>query len=103
MVLCKQESGAADNAILEKANIGDLVVTRDIPLAARLIEKNIRVINDRGLCFSKENIAELLKERDLSMQMAALGIQTGGKKKKSYGQKELTAFSQCLDKIIQQE
>lgn len=99
MIVCPKESQAADNWILQNAAPGDLVVTRDIPLAAALVKKNIRVMNDFGKAFDKQNVERALKERELAMQMADLGL--GTSRRDSYGQKEFELFAQSFSKEIQ--
>lgn len=98
MIICPKESQAADKWILANAAEYDIVVTRDLPLAAALLEKSIRVMNDRGTLWDKEKIRRPLKERELSMQMAALGL--GTKKRDGYGKKEFEAFARCFDAEI---
>ena len=99
MIVCPKESQAADNWILQNAAQGDLVITRDIPLASALLQKNIRVLNDFGKVFDAQNIARALKERELTMQMASLGL--GTKRRDSYGQKEFELFAENFNKEIQ--
>ncbi|MBQ2313955.1 MAG: DUF188 domain-containing protein [Treponema sp.] len=99
MEICGGGNGAADDYIVSHCTAGDIVATRDIPLARRLLDKKITVINDRGTQFSETNIAELLEQRELSMQMAALGIRPGGRKN-TYGNKELAAFTECLKRVL---
>jgi uncharacterized protein YaiI (UPF0178 family) len=48
MELCPAGEGAADDRIVALAAPGDLAVTRDIPLANRLVEASVLVIDDRG-------------------------------------------------------
>ena len=66
MELCPAGEGAADDRIVELAESGDLVITRDIPLASRLVETGapILVIDDRGQIYTRENIRERLSLRD---------------------------------------
>ena len=64
MIICPQEKDAADNIIFDQAQHNDLVITRDIILASRLVEKGITTINDRGFSFTKDNIKEKVSERD---------------------------------------
>lgn len=90
---------AADNYIVENASEKDLVITRDIPLANRLVEKNITTINDRGTKFTHENIKELLSIRNFNHELAQIGLQP--EKAKNYGTKEISKFSNCLDKELQ--
>lgn len=100
MQVCPNTPGAADDFIAENARTGDLVATRDIPLAKRLVEKGVAAINDRGVEFNKENVDTMLKERELSIQWANLGISTGGKKT-SYGKKEAHDFACCMDRVLE--
>ncbi|MBR5095724.1 MAG: DUF188 domain-containing protein, partial [Treponema sp.] len=99
MIVRPQEDQAADNWILQNAQAGDIIITRDIPLAAALVEKNFRVINDFGKIFDKKNIERALKERELSMQMSQLGL--GTKKRDTYGQKEFELFAETFNTEIQ--
>ncbi|MCI1208956.1 MAG: DUF188 domain-containing protein [Treponema sp.] len=98
MALCTKEKGSADDYIVEQAAGNDIVITRDIPLASRLVEKKITVMNDRGTFFSSENIKERLSERNFSLQLAQLGL--GGSKKKIYSQKDFMEFANSFDKKI---
>ena len=99
MHVCGKNEGAADDFIVENADKGDLAVTRDIPLAKRLLSKGVRVINDRGLEFSEDKIQNMLEERELHIQMVELGIAPKGNWK-SFGEKEIKMFRECLDSIL---
>src|SRR5215467_7379555 len=44
--------GAADDWIAEQAGPGDLVITSDIPLAARCLAKEARVLDPKGRPFT---------------------------------------------------
>ncbi|MCH5294731.1 MAG: DUF188 domain-containing protein [Treponema sp.] len=99
MRICENAPDAADNLILEGARTGDMVITRDIPLVAKILEKGICVINDRGTRFSSENIQKFLEQREESLFISALGIQPA-RPHKTYGDKELHAFSCCFDKAL---
>ena len=101
MIVCPKEAQAADNWILQNARPGDIVITRDIPLAASLLEKSVAVMNDFGKVFDKQNVARALKERELSIQMSALGL--GTKKRDSYGQNEFEKFAESFCKEIQKD
>lgn len=100
MIVCPAQSQAADIWILANAAAGDLVITRDIPLASSLLEKGVAAMNDFGKVFDKQKIERALKERELSLQMSRLGL--GTKKRDSYGQKEFEAFAAAFNKIIQE-
>ena len=96
--MCRSEIWAADKCILENCAEYDVIVTRDIPLAAALIGKCFCVMNDRGTVFCAENIGRRLKERELGMQMSELGI--GTKKRSAYSKKEFAEFAKTFDREI---
>ena len=98
MELCPPGEGAADNYIVEHARQTDLVLTRDLPLAERLVEKGIRVLDDRGRVFSRENIRELRSLRDFVVSLAESG--QGIERSSSYGRKELSSFANSLDREL---
>jgi uncharacterized protein YaiI (UPF0178 family) len=98
MELCPAGEGAADNRIVELAEPGDLAVTRDIPLAARLVEASILVIDDRGQVYTRENIRERLSLRDFMVDLAESGL--GTERIASYGKRELKAFADGLDRVL---
>jgi len=55
----------ADRHIADSAAPGDVAVTADIPLAAALVEKGVRVIDPRGEEYTPDHLAERLSVRDL--------------------------------------
>ena len=63
----------ADDHIAEHAQPGDLTVTADIPLAARLVEKGVRAIDPRGTEYTEESIGERLSVRDFMDQLRSTG------------------------------
>lgn len=91
MKIVPKTLGAADDFICSSARENDIVLTRDIPFAARLVEKKITVMNDRGIKFTPENIEERLLERNFSLNLAEIGL--GGGKGNFYGEKEFRKFS----------
>ncbi len=99
MVLVGQEEGAADAYILQESQPGDLVVTRDIPLAARLVDRGILALNDRGDIFTQDFVRERLSVRDFSLDLRLAGVYHPGKS--HYGQKEYLAFARTWDKVLQ--
>ncbi|MBW1253332.1 YaiI/YqxD family protein [Pantoea allii] len=68
----------ADNEIVKRVQVGDLVITADIPLAAEVIEKGAAALNPRGERYSPATIRERLTMRDFMDTMRASGVQTGG-------------------------
>ena len=55
----------ADNKIVEMLSENDLVITADIPLADRTIEKNAHAIDHRGAMYTQDNIKQYLAIRNL--------------------------------------
>jgi uncharacterized protein YaiI (UPF0178 family) len=101
MELCPPGEGSADDRIVELALPGDLVLTRDIPLAERLVEKGAGVMDDRGRSYSKENIRELRSIRDFMVGLAENNL--GTERTANYGRKELKAFADSLDREIRRK
>lgn len=98
MIICPQEKDAADNYILSEAGEADIVITRDILLAERLVKKNTAVINDRGTAFTADNIRDKVEDRNFDFQLAQIGL--GGQKKSTYGKKQLAEFIACFSAAI---
>ncbi len=99
MIVCEKQENAADDYIVENCSQNELVVTRDLPFAKRLVDKNITVMNDRGLVFDKVNIIPLLKDRELALNLAAIGVNRGARFN-TYSDKDVAAFSESFCKII---
>ena len=97
-VICENTPGAADDYIESRAEKGDMIVTRDIPLAAKLAERDLCVLNDRGTAYTKESVKKKLADRNFNMQLAEAGLT--GNKKNIYGKKEFALFAACFDKEI---
>ncbi len=87
-----------DEAIVKLAEPGDLVITADIPLAARLIEKDAHVISPRGETFDKDNIQGRLAMRNLLYDLRSGGVVTGGPPPLRNRDKE--AFANRLDVFL---
>jgi uncharacterized protein YaiI (UPF0178 family) len=98
MEICPPGDGSADNRIVELAAPGDLVVTRDIPLAERLVDSGINVLDDRGRVYTKENIRYCRSLRDFTVGLAENGM--GIVRTANYGKKELKAFADSFDREL---
>ncbi|MBQ5998624.1 MAG: DUF188 domain-containing protein [Treponema sp.] len=98
MIVCDETKDSADNYIFENAGNKDLVITRDILFASRLVERRIKAINDRGTSFTIDNIKNRLEDREFDLQLAQLGF---GGNKKTYGEKEFSKFKKCFEKEIE--
>jgi uncharacterized protein YaiI (UPF0178 family) len=98
MELCPPGEDEADKRIVSLARPGDLVLTRDLPLAEQLVEAGIAVLDDRGRVFTKENIRQLRSIRDFTVSLAENGL--GVERIASYGKNELKALADSLDREL---
>lgn len=89
---------AADNYICEHAQKTDLVITRDIPLAKKLVDAEITVINDRGREFTANDINTILSERNFMYELAAAGLTP--EKTSSFSKKDGQKFAANFDRIL---
>ncbi|QSX77815.1 YaiI/YqxD family protein [Agrilutibacter solisilvae] len=90
----------ADDAIVERVQAGDLVVTQDIPLAARVLEKGAVAVNPRGEPFTPDNIAQRLSMRNFMEELRGAGVQTGGPA--AFHARDRQAFANQLDRWLAQ-
>lgn len=88
----------ADNYIAQEANIGDVVVTADIPLAADIVAKGAHGINPRGTLYTEQNIKQTLAMRNFMEEMRSTGQVSGGPAKMD--QRDNQAFANTLDRLL---
>jgi uncharacterized protein YaiI (UPF0178 family) len=93
-------SGAdvADTEIVERLSAGDLVVTGDIPLAARVLEKGGYALNPRGDFYTKDTIAQQLTMRAFMEELRSGGVDTGGPP--AFSQADRQQFANALDRHL---
>ena len=91
----------ADNEIVKRLGVGDLVITSDIPLAAEVIGNGCRALSPRGELYSADNIGARLNMRDFMDTMRASGIDTGGPAALSQSDRKL--FAGHLDKLLSEQ
>lgn len=90
----------ADSAIVERLQPDDLVVTQDIPLAARVISKGGLAVNPRGEGYTADNIAARLSMRNFMEELRGAGVQTGGPA--AFHARDRQAFANYLDRWLAQ-
>src|SRR5438105_15330643 len=90
--------GAADDWIAEQAGPGDIVITADIPLAARCLAKNARVLDAKGHAFTDTDIGSALAMRDLMDELRQGGAITGGPAPMT--PKDRSRFLSKLDEVV---
>ena len=93
-------SGAdvADTEIVERLSAGDLVVTGDIPLAARVLEKGGYALNPRGDFYTEDTIAQQLTMRAFMEELRSGGVDTGGPP--AFSQADRQQFANALDRHL---
>ncbi|HJZ55733.1 MAG TPA: YaiI/YqxD family protein [Gemmataceae bacterium] len=70
--------GAADDWITGQAVPGDVVVTADVPLAARVVGRGAVVLDPKGRVLDADTVGEALGVRDLMEGLRQAGEATGG-------------------------
>ena len=89
----------ADMWIADRAGPGDVVVTGDIPLAARCIENGAKVIKHNGEVLTQANIGNVLATRDLMADMrAADPFRQGGGK--AFTKADRARFLDALERAV---
>lgn len=90
----------ADNEIVKRLNVGDLVITSDIPLADEAITKGATALSPRGELFNTSNIKAKLSMRDFMDVIRSSGVQTGGPAPLSQADRQ--SFANYLDRWLNQ-
>lgn len=89
----------ADRWIAERAGPGDVVVTADIPLAARVIGNGAAVVKPDGQELTAANIGSVLATRDLMADLrSADPFRQGGGR--SFGKADRSRFLDVLDRVL---
>lgn len=98
-VFVAQGPDEADKWIADNAGHGDVVVTGDIPLAARCVEAGARVLKHNGEELTGANIGMVLATRDLMADLrAADPFRQGGGK--MFGKADRSRFLDVLDRVL---
>ena len=99
MVMVGNGLDAADDWIVEHVEAADVVVTADIPLAARCVAKRATVIHPTGRPFNEHDIGSALAVRDLLKSLRESGQKTRGPA--PFSDRDRSQFLQALDGAIQ--
>ena len=91
----------ADNEILQRLKVGNLVITGDIPLAYEVVGKGGHAISPRGERYTQDNIKERLNMRDFMDTLRGSGIDTGGPS--ALNSRDIQTFANQLDKFLVQQ
>jgi uncharacterized protein len=90
--------GAADDWIAEQAGPGDIVITSDIPLAARSLAKAARVLDAKGHAMTDKDIGAAMAMRNLMDELRQSGTVTGGPAPMT--PKDRSRFLSTLDETV---
>ncbi len=89
----------ADMWIADRAGPGDVVITGDIPLAAKCVEAGAQVLKHNGEALTAANIGNVLATRDLMADLrAADPFRQGGGK--SFGKADRSRFLDALERAV---
>ena len=97
VVIVPEGPDVADMWIAERSGPGDVVVTGDIPLAARCVEGGAVVLKHNGERLTQANVREALAMRDLMADLrAADPFRQGGGK--GFGKADRSRFLDALER-----
>ncbi len=99
LVVVREGMDIADDWIAEHAGAGDIVITADIPLAARCIRNGASVIGTTGRPFTEDNVGGALATRDILHELRGAGEFTSGPP--PFEKRDRSRFLQALDTAIQ--
>jgi hypothetical protein len=88
----------ADDWIAERAGVGDIVITNDIPLASRALKAGAQALRPTGKPFTEDNIGGALASRDVGEHLRSFGQVTGGPA--PFAAADRSRFLQALDAAV---
>lgn len=88
----------ADDHIADHIEAGDLCITADIPLAARVVDKGAMAITPHGRELDEEIVGHALSLRDFHTELREAGVQTSGPA--PYDETVKQRFANALDRWI---
>lgn len=98
MLVVESGENSADDELVRRAEAPGLAITHDIPLAARLLEKGLCVIDDRGGEYRAETIRARLQERENNRAFRELGVFDN--KQRSFDERTVREFSNTFDRLL---
>lgn len=97
-VMVPQGADAADDWIVEHAGSGDIVITADIPLASRTLEKGCAVLGPTGKAFDETSIGMAMAMRDLNQHLRETGESKGYNA--SFTARDRSAFLEAMELAV---
>jgi uncharacterized protein YaiI (UPF0178 family) len=98
VITVDKHADSVDYALMSLLTPHDVVVTQDFGLAAMVLGKGARVINQNGLVYTNDNIEMLLFERHLSQKVRRSGGRTRGPSKRTKEDDE--RFAEMFARLI---
>jgi uncharacterized protein YaiI (UPF0178 family) len=99
-VVVSKGADAADDWIFEATRTNDIVVTADIPLAARAVGIGAHVLGPTGRPFTPETIGMAVAIRDLKQHLRETGESKGYNA--AFAREDRSRFLGALDRIARQ-
>ena len=102
IITVDKQADSVDYALMGLLCRKDLVVTQDYGLAAMVLGKGARAINQNGLVFTDVNMDRLLMERHISAKVRRSGGRTKGPAKRTTEDDARfeAAFSELLEELL---
>ena len=100
MIQVPDGADVADDRIVGLCGEGDLIITADIPLAARVVKKGATALDPRGKIYNSNNVGQLLDMRNFMDELRGAGVETGGPK--GFNARDKQEFSNQLDRMLTQ-
>lgn len=98
IVIVSNAFDAADDHIADHAVADDIVVTADVPLAKRCVERGAHVLGPTGRAFTPENIGMVSAMRDLKQTLRESGEISGYNA--AFSKQDRSRFLSALDQTI---
>ena len=98
LVVVREGLDGADDWIVDHVSADDIVITADIPLAWRCLERGARVLGTTGRPFNHDNIGDAMAARELMAELREAGTIIGGPP--PFQKRDSSRFLQELDRMI---
>ena len=99
LVIVSEGADEADKWIFNNVSANDIVITADIPLAAKCLDKGANVLKHNGHILTLNNIGNVLATRDLMSDLRSFDPFLKGKNK-SFSKGDKAKFINALQNLI---
>ena len=98
VVTVDKQRDSVDIALVNKIITGDIVVTQDYGLAAMVLARGAKVLNQNGLVFGDDNMDQLLYQRHIGQKVRRSGGRTTGPRKRI--KEDDIKFEEALRRVL---